>query len=70
MAEKIAADKRYNGNIKPPPIKPPETDSFIALWGTIYSTSMYSRTDADNTRGDILDAANECWCFKKGSHCY
>jgi hypothetical protein len=32
--------------------------------GTIYSTSMYSRADADNTRGDILDAANEGWCFK------
>jgi hypothetical protein len=44
--------------------KPPETDKHIALQGTIYGTSMYSRTDADNTRGDILDATNEGWCFK------
>jgi hypothetical protein len=41
-----------------------ETDSLIALQGTIYSTSMYSRTEADNTRADILDAANEGWSFK------
>jgi hypothetical protein len=47
--------------------KAPETDSFIALHGTIYSTSMYSRTDAHNTRGDILDAANEGWCFKSAA---
>jgi hypothetical protein len=43
--------------------KAPETDNLKALQGTIYSTSMYNRTDADNTRGDILDAANESWCF-------
>jgi hypothetical protein len=42
--------------------KAPETYNLIALQGTIYDTSMYSKTDAD--RGDILDAANEGWCFK------
>ena len=31
---------------------------FIALQGTIYSTSMYSSIDADNTKGGILDAPN------------